>query len=82
MKLLPRLIQATWIAAWYLFAAVVVVLAAVFSTARLLLPTAEDYRAEAEKQLSAYVGQPVRINKLDAAWRGLTPAGRVRAFSI
>jgi len=54
-------------------AAVVVLLAVALSAARLLLPVMSEYRAQVEKLATNYLGQPVTIGSLDAAWQGLSP---------
>ncbi|MGE0081559.1 MAG: YhdP family protein [Thiohalomonadaceae bacterium] len=54
--------------------AAVLVLAAVLLTAmRLVLPHAADYRAQVEAWVSAYLGQPVRIERMDARLLVLSP---------
>lgn len=54
--------------------AVVLVLAAVLLTAmRLVLPHAADYRAHVEAWVSGYLGQPVRIERMDARLLVLSP---------
>ncbi len=58
---------------WYGFAGITVLAAVVLTLARLLLPLAEDYRAEAEQGLSDYAGQPVRVASLKAEWNGFEP---------
>jgi len=54
-------------------AAVLLLLAVTLSAARLLLPAMSEYRAQAETLATSYVGQPVSIGSLDAAWQGLSP---------
>ncbi len=58
---------------WYGFASVVVLAAVLLTLARLLLPLAEDYRAEAEQGLSDYAGQPIKVTGLKAEWSGFEP---------
>ena len=58
---------------WYSFAASVVIIAAGFGIARLLLPYASDYTAEIEQQMSATLGQPVKVSSLDAEFVGFSP---------
>lgn len=54
--------------------ATVLVLAAVLLTAmRLILPYAADYRAQVESWVSGYLGQPVRIERMDARLLMLSP---------
>ena len=74
MKTLLSILRYTWVTAWYVLAVGVVLLAVLFSTARLMLPHAEDYRAELQERLSDYIGQPASIESLDAEWRGLEPS--------
>ena len=54
-------------------AAVLLLLAVALSGARLLLPSMSEYRAQVEGLATNYLGQPVSIGSLDAAWRGLSP---------
>jgi len=58
---------------WYGFAGITVLAAVLLTLARLLLPLAEDYRAEAEATLSEYAGQPIRVDSLKAEWNGFEP---------
>ncbi len=58
---------------WYGFAGVTVLAAVVLTLARLLLPLAENYLAEAEQGLSEYAGQPVQVANLKAEWNGFEP---------
>lgn len=53
---------------------VAVVLAAVLlGVARLLLPTANQYRAEIEQRLSASFERPIKLGEIGIGWRGLKP---------
>jgi uncharacterized protein YhdP len=74
LNLLSRIFHFTWRTAWYLIASAIILLAVVFSTARALLPQAEQYRADIVTELSAYVGQPIDIGSLDAEWHGMEPS--------
>jgi uncharacterized protein (TIGR02099 family) len=62
------------VSAWYAFAAVVVLLAVLFASARLLLPQADQYNAEIGERLSRYLKQPVAVRSLDAEWHGWGPS--------
>lgn len=73
-KLLNQIFHATWRTVWYLIATAVILLAVAFSAARAFLPQAEQYRSEIIAELSAYVGQPVDIARLDAEWHGMEPS--------
>jgi uncharacterized protein (TIGR02099 family) len=64
----------TWSFAWYAFAAVVVLLAAGFAALRLMLPYADQYTSELTARFSAYLGQPVQVQKVDAEWHGWGPS--------
>jgi uncharacterized protein (TIGR02099 family) len=55
------------LAGWLLFVALVLVLRFV------ILPAVGDYRADIERVASQAVGQPVRIQRVEAHWRGLNP---------
>lgn len=70
MKLHRRIARYLWIAS----ASLVILLAVVVSLARVLLPYLDDYRATIEARVSAYLGQPVAIEQLDARLLGLTPS--------
>lgn len=53
---------------------VAVVLAAVLlGVARLLLPTANQYRAEIEQRLSTSFERPIKLGEIGIGWRGLKP---------
>ena len=74
MKWLVYLFHIVWKTLWYGFAVAVVLTAALFSIARLLLPTLGDYSVSVENYFSQYVNQPIKIQSLDAEWRGLGPS--------
>lgn len=74
MKVFLSILRYTWVTAWYTIATAVVLLAVLFSSMRLLLPHAVDYRDEIQSELSRYIGQPVHIDSLDAEWQGLEPS--------
>ena len=63
-----------WYTAWYLFAAAVVLIAAVFAAARLLFPLIGDYNRDVEKLAQEFVGQPLKIMSIDAEWHGFSPS--------
>lgn len=72
MRVLVFLFHLLWKTLWYSFAAVMVLAAVLFSVTRMLLPnldsvTVEDY-------FSQFVNQPIRIQSLDAEWRGWGPS--------
>lgn len=69
-----KLLRNLWASAWYTFAVAIVLLATVFSAARLLLPYTSHYNAELGAEISRQLGQPVKIGTLEAEWRGWTPA--------
>jgi len=70
MKLRRRLARYLWIAS----VSVIIVLAVVVTLARVLLPYLEGYRSTIETRVSAYLGQPVAIERLDVRLLGLTPS--------
>lgn len=70
MKLHQRLTRYLWIT----FASLVILLAVLVTLARVLLPYLEGYRATLEARVSAYLGQPVAIERLDVRLLGLTPS--------
>ena len=58
---------------WYSFAGMVVLTAVFLTLARLLLPLAEDYTEDAQRALSNYAGQPVKVAGMQAHWSGFEP---------
>ncbi|HEY5604536.1 MAG TPA: YhdP family protein [Gammaproteobacteria bacterium] len=74
MSLLIKLFHGFWYVVWYLFAAFVVLLAAIFAIARLLLPLAGDYNQDVESYAAQLIGRPVKIMSLDAEWHGMSPS--------
>ncbi|MCI0504738.1 MAG: TIGR02099 family protein [Gammaproteobacteria bacterium] len=74
MSFIIKLFRGFWYLLWYLFAAAVVFLAAVFATARLLLPLAGDYNQDVERFAAQITGRPVKIMSLDAEWHGFSPS--------
>jgi uncharacterized protein (TIGR02099 family) len=72
-RILRRVLHHTarWI--WYAGAAVVVVLAIVFTVARVMLPDVAGRKAEIEQRLAQMSEHPVRIEKLGTFWDGLSP---------
>lgn len=58
---------------WYAAAGGVVAVAVAVSLARLLVPIAGRYQAELEAWASRGAGMPVRMARVEAAWRGLHP---------
>ncbi len=57
-------------------------LVAVILGLRLLLPQTELYRPRVEQLLSAYVGQAVSIEALQASWRGLSLELQMRGVKL
>ncbi|WP_455210739.1 YhdP family protein [Kaarinaea lacus] len=74
MKFLFFLFHLIWKSLWYGFAAIVVLAAVLFSITRMLLPTLGDYSVTVEDYFSQFVNQPIRIQSLDAEWRGWGPS--------
>lgn len=59
--------------AWLLFAAWLAFVAMQLALRYVVLPRVADYLPEIERMASSAVGQPVRIGRIDARWRGLNP---------
>jgi len=74
MNFLIKLLRGFWYLIWYLFAATVVLMAAVFGIARLLLPLAGDYNQDIENYATQLAGRPIKIMSLDAEWHGFSPS--------
>ena len=67
---------------WYVSAVVLVLLAIVFSVARLLLPSLVDRKDDLEEYLSRRSSHQVRIEQLSAYWDGLHPGLRVTGLQV
>ena len=74
MNFIVKLFRSLWYLLWYLFAATIVLTAAVFGLARLLLPLVDDYNRDVEKYATELVGRPIKIMSLDAEWHGFSPS--------
>jgi len=60
-------------AAWSLFVGWLLFVALVLALRYAVLPRVADYRADIEQAASKAVGQPVRIGRIEARWKGLNP---------
>jgi len=78
MKLHRRIARYLWIA----FATLIILLAVAVTLARVLLPYLDSYRSSIESRVSAYLGQPVAIEQLDARLLGLTPSIILRKVTL
>ncbi len=58
-------------------ASLLILLALLTGLARLLLPFAEDFRAELQDWVSTELALPVRIGQLDVSWVGFAPRARL-----
>jgi len=67
---------------WYVSAVVLVLLAIVFSVARLLLPSLVDRKDDLEEYLSRRSTHQVHIEELSAYWDGLHPGLRVKGLQV
>ena len=74
MSWLVKLFRGIWYLIWYLFAATVVLMAAIFGIARLLLPLVGDYNQDVEHYATQLAGRPIKIMSLDAEWHGFSPS--------
>lgn len=74
MNFIRKWFRRLWYLVWYLFAALVVFLAAVFGLARLLLPMIDDYNQDIENYAAQLIDRPVKIMSLDAEWHGFSPS--------
>ena len=76
----PARHTARW--AYYVGAAVLVLVAIVYTAARLLFPEIETRKAEIEQYLSARTAHVVRIEKLSAYWDGLLPGVHIEGLNV
>lgn len=67
---------------WYGGAALLVLVAVLFTLLRLWMPNVGEWRPEIETYLTEKSGRPVRIERLDAYWKGLQPGLRARGLSL
>lgn len=74
MSFLIKMFRGIWYLIWYLFAATVVLMAAIFGIARLLLPLVGDYNRDVENYATQQAGRPIKIMSLDAEWHGFSPS--------
>lgn len=58
---------------WLLFAAWLAFVALQLALRYVVLPQVADYQVEIERAATQAVGQPVRIGRIEARWRGLNP---------
>jgi uncharacterized protein (TIGR02099 family) len=58
---------------WGLFAAWLAFAALLLALRYVVLPRVGDYQPEIERAASLAVGQPVRIGRIEARWRGVNP---------
>lgn len=71
-----------WKTVQWLVIGSIILAAGVMGLVRLLLPMADQYRADIERWASAAVGGPVRIGGIDAQWRGFNPYLRLEDVSL
>ncbi len=67
---------------WMTLAVVIVLAAALFAAASVLLPMAGEMRAELELRVSRAAGQPVKIGKLYADWSWRGPQVHLREVQV
>jgi len=69
----PSVARALRLVGWLMLAGWLLFVALVLALRFLILPSVTDYRGEIERLASQAVGQPVRIARIEAHWRGLNP---------
>lgn len=69
----PAVARGIRVLGWGLFGAWLVFTCLLLTLRFAVLPKISDYRSEVELAASKAVGQPVRIGRLEARWRGLNP---------
>ena len=74
MKISVKIFASVWATLWYSFALVTVLIAVAFSLLRLFLPLINQYSVTVESYISDIVGQPIKIQSLDAEWHGFGPS--------
>ncbi len=73
MRFLTRLLKRLLALLWMGLVVLLIVAAVSLATARVMFSYAGDYRTEVTAWLSDYLGQPVRVDALDARMQGLQP---------
>jgi uncharacterized protein (TIGR02099 family) len=71
---MPRILHYCWLSIWYTFAIFMVLLATLYSIARISLPQIGQYNSEIESYVTGLLEQPVKIQSLDAEWHGIGPS--------
>ncbi len=74
MMTFGKIFASIWATIWYSFAFFTVLIAVAFSLLRLFLPLINQYSLTVESYVSDIVGQPVKIQSLDAEWHGFGPS--------
>ncbi len=82
MRLLLLTARHTWGWTLRLSLLLVVATALLVAVGRLALPLVADYRAELERGLEEYLGLPVRLQGIAAAWSGGGPELRLDGLSL
>ncbi|MCZ6719561.1 MAG: YhdP family protein [Gammaproteobacteria bacterium] len=80
--MLIRLIKSTLAIAWYVFAGVTLLAAVTVTAVRLMLPGIGEYQDQIQQWVSAYMGQPVEIESIEAEWRGWRPQLYLKNISL
>ncbi len=67
---------------WYGSAALLLLIAILFTVVRILLPAVAEKKVDIEQYLSKKSGYKVEIKKIDAYWDGLHPGFRVQGIRV
>ena len=82
VRLWRRVLRHTARWTWYAGAAVVALLAVLFTVARVMLPDIVERKAEIEQRLGEMSAHPVRIDRLGTFWDGLSPGLDAQGVAI
>ncbi len=77
-----RVIRNFYHACWYIIATVILFTAVCVTLVRLTLPSINNYRENVQAWLGDYIGYPVIIKQIDAAWQGWIPYVSLNEISI
>jgi len=69
----PAVARGLRVLGWSLFVLWLLFVGLVLALRYVVLPKVGDYQAEIEQAATRAVGQPVKIGKIEARWRGLNP---------
>jgi uncharacterized protein YhdP len=71
-----------WYRGWALLAAAIILLALLFSAARLLLPLAPGYKHEIQTRVGDLIQRPVTIDRMGTDWKWFRPRLKLTGVAV